>query len=288
MQHSATSFVVMLCFAAFTNSVCQAQTNSRRDAAPDQTLCSLLTKAEAESILGEPVVQQAATATLCRYIQNGYVGGTDPKNKQVALAIAHSQSANIQAVQSRRTAIARDTALAGVSVRDVTDFADAALWLSTTRWGRLNAFKSGTIEAQVTVAGIDDAAALQNAVKLAARLLDGSVKTGYAYAEWPSGSKQTISVAAVTAPPATASGSKTVRGTVSRVAVDFDNPQHWLSIFLKEYAESSFVVCSPNPQMFRETIADLYTLITHACNKRNWSMKVECRIDSRFRKVPEW
>src|SRR5205814_6556568 len=106
------------------------------------------------------------------------VGGTSSNNKQVALAIARSRSANGEAVKSRRTAIARDTALAGVSVRDMTDFADAALWSSTTRWGRLNAFKGGTIEAQVTVAGIDDASALQNAIKLAARPLDGSVKTG--------------------------------------------------------------------------------------------------------------
>jgi len=276
MRQSAASFVLVACFAAFTNSVCHAQTNSLRDGAPDQTLCNLLTKAEAESILGEPVVQQAASATLCRYIQNGYVGGTGPNNKQVALAIARSQSASVEAVKSRRTAIARDTALAGVSVRDVTDFADAALWSSTARWGRLNAFKGGSMEAQVTVAGIDDALALQNAIKLAARLLDGSVKTGYAYTEWPSGSKQTISAAALTAPPANAPGSKTIRGTVSRVTVDFDNPQHWLSIFLKEYPESSFVVCSPNPQMFRETIADLYTLIGKTLEVTGQVEKSQC------------
>src|SRR6185295_19834185 len=151
MRPSAAGFVLVVCFAALTDSVCHAQAISPGNAAPNQTLCSLLTKAEAESILGEPVVQQASSASLCRYIQNGYVGGTGPNNKQLSLAVAHAQSPNVEGVKSRRTAIARDTALEGVMVREVTDFADAALWSWTTRWGRLNAFKSGNIEAQVTV-----------------------------------------------------------------------------------------------------------------------------------------
>src|SRR3954471_7397727 len=153
MRRSAAGFVLAVCFAAFTDSVCHAQVNSPRNAAPDQTLCSFLSKAEAESILGEPVVQQASSASLCRYIQNGYAGGTGPNNKQLSLAIAHSPSPNADGVNSRRTTIARDPALIGVTVRDVTEFADAALWSWTAGWGRLNSFKDGTIEAQVTVAG---------------------------------------------------------------------------------------------------------------------------------------
>ena len=130
MRQSASGLVLVVCFAAFTGSVCHAQAN----AAPGQTLCRFLTKAEAESILGEPVVQQAASSSLCRYIQNGYAGGTGPNNKQVSLAIAHSASPTAEGVNSRRTAIARDTGLEGVTVRDVTDLADGALWSWTTRW----------------------------------------------------------------------------------------------------------------------------------------------------------
>jgi hypothetical protein len=281
MRQSATGLVLVVCFAAFTGSVCHAQANSPRNAAPDQTLCSFLTKAEAESILGEPVVQQAASASLCRYLQNAYDGGTGPNNKQLSLAIAHSASPNPEGVNSRRASIAGDPGLVGVSVRDVTDFADAALWSWTTRWGRLNAFKGGTIEAQVTIAGIDEAPALKNAIKLAVRLLGESGKTGYTYAGWAGGSsKNGISVAALTAPPANAAApagaSKTIRGTVSRVAVDFDRSPHWLSIFFKEYPESSFVVCSPDPEMFRETIADLYTLVGKTMEVTGQAEKSQC------------
>jgi hypothetical protein len=95
MRQSATGFVLVVCFVALSHSVCHAQATSPRNAAPEQTLCSYLPKAEAESILGEPLVQQAASATLCRYIQNGYAGGTGPNNKQLSLAIAHSPSPNV-------------------------------------------------------------------------------------------------------------------------------------------------------------------------------------------------
>jgi hypothetical protein len=280
MRPPAAGLLPVLFFAASAGSVCLAQATSAKKDLPEQTLCNSLTKAEAESILGEPVVQQASSPLLCRYIQNGYAGGTGPNNKQVSLAIAHSQSPSAEGVKSRRAAIARDTALEGVEVRDVTDFADAALWSWTTRWGRLNAFKSGNIEAQVTVAGIDEAPALQNAIKLATRLLGGSVKTGYAYTEWPSGSTQTISASSLTAPGApsgNSAGSKTIRGTVSRVAVDFDKSPHWLSIFLKEYPESSFVVCSPDPQMVRETtVADLFTLVGKTIEVTGQVEKSQC------------
>src|SRR5438270_8745673 len=124
MRRPAPGLLLVVWFAPLTNSVCHAQAN----AAPDQTLCSFLTKAEAESILGQAVVQQAASGSLCRYLQNGYAGGTGPNNKQLTLAIAHASSPNAEAVNSRRAAIARDRALVGVAVRDVTDFADAALW----------------------------------------------------------------------------------------------------------------------------------------------------------------
>lgn len=278
MRQFATGLVLVVCFSAFTESVCLAQAKAPANAAPGQTLCSFLTKAEAEAILGEPVVQQAATASLCRYIQNGYEGGTGPKNKQLSLAIAHAPAPDSEGLNSRRTNIARDPALAGVVVRDVTDLGDAALWSWTTRWGRLNSFKGGNTEAQVTVAGIDEAVALRNAMELTARLLGGSGKTGYAYAGWTGGSsKNGISAAALTAKAATQAGlNKTIRGTVSRVDADFDRSPHRLSIFFKEYPESSFVACFPDPEMLRETVADLYTLVGKTMEVTGQVEKSQC------------
>ena len=62
-MRSATGLVLVLSFAGFADSVCHAQPNPSRNAPSDQTLCSLLTKADAESILGEPA---AAGPDICR------------------------------------------------------------------------------------------------------------------------------------------------------------------------------------------------------------------------------
>jgi hypothetical protein len=52
-----------------------------------------------------------------------------------------------------------------------------------------------------------------------------------------------------------------VRGTVSRVSVKFGGRPFWLTIFFKESPNAAFVVCSPYPDMFQETIGDLYALV---------------------------
>jgi hypothetical protein len=43
-----------------------------------QAPCSVFSKSDAESILGESVVQRANSTDNCWYVQNGFAGGTGP------------------------------------------------------------------------------------------------------------------------------------------------------------------------------------------------------------------
>jgi hypothetical protein len=53
-----------------------------------------------------------------------------------------------------------------------------------------------------------------------------------------------------------------VTGTVSRVEVRSDPAPHWVTIYFKESPDSSFVVCSPSPAMFRARVGpDLSVLV---------------------------
>lgn len=223
--------------------------------------CNFLTKAEAESILGESVVLRRDIDSDCWFVQNAFAGGTGANNRQISLSIWHFPAPKPDDVNSRRAGIAGNRGMAGVTVRDVADFADAALWSWTPRWGRLNAFKGGTSEVEVTIGGIDEAAALQNAKKLAARALGGAGKTGYAYAR-PGTAPAPMPVHSPASYGAAWMGqSRVIRGTVSRVSVKFGVRPQWLTIFFKESPDAAFVVCSPYPDMFQETVGDLYRLV---------------------------
>ena len=232
-----------------------------QNAALNQKPCNFLTKAEAESILGKSVVQRTDSDYECWFVQNAFAGGTRANNKQIDLSIWRSPAPKPDDVNSRRVGIAGNRGMAGIAVRDVADFADAALWSWTPRWGRLNAFKGGTSEVEVTIGGIDEAAALQNAKKLAARALGGAGKTGYAYAR-PGTAPAPLPVQSPASYGAAWMGqSRVIRGTVSRVSVKFGVRPQWLTIFFKESPDAAFVVCSPYPDMFQETVGDLYRLV---------------------------
>lgn len=232
-----------------------------QNAALNQKPCNFLTKAEAESILGESVVQRRDSDYECWFVQNAFAGGTGANNKQIDLSIWRSPAPKPDDVNSRRAGIAGNRGMAGIAVRDVADFADAALWSWTPRWGRFNAFKGGTSEVEVTISGIDEAAALQNAKKLAARALGGAGKTGYAYAR-PGTAPAPMPVQSPASYGAAWMGQdRVIRGTVSRVSVRFGARPYWLTIFFKESPDAAFVVCSPYPDMFQETVGDLYRLV---------------------------
>jgi hypothetical protein len=232
-----------------------------QNAALNQKPCNFLTKADAESILGQSVVQRSDSNYDCWYVQDGFAGGTGANNKQIQLSIPRTTSPNADAVNKARAGIASDRTMSATVSRDVADFADAAIWSWTPRWGSFVAFKGGTIEVDVIIAGIDEAAALQNAKKLAARALGGAGKTGYAYAR-PGTAPAPMPVQSPASYGAAWMGQdRVIRGTVSRVSVRSGARPYWLTIFFKESPDAAFVVCSPYPDMFQETVGDLYRLV---------------------------
>ncbi|MGB2667852.1 MAG: hypothetical protein WAK48_27915 [Candidatus Acidiferrum sp.] len=215
------SFLV-LWLGFFVGSACYAQGN----AASNQKPCNFLTKSNAESILGHSVVMRSDNAFECWFVQDGFAGGTGPNSKQVHLSIWRSATPKPDDVSARRASIASDHT-AHFVVRDVADFADAAIWSWTPGWGRLNAFKAGTVEVEVIISGLPEGTALQNATNLASRALGGSANTSYDYARAAAASAAQAREAVRPQPlasfqPAWMGQSKVVRGTVSRLDVDFN------------------------------------------------------------------
>jgi hypothetical protein len=141
--------------------------------------CSLVTKAEAESIVGASLVVRRNTDDECWYVESGFTDPAGPRNRQVFVNIWRSATPQRDDVSTTRANIAARQRTA--VTRDVPGFADAALWTWTPGAGRLSAFKGGTIGVDVMVGGIAEGAALQHAKVLAARALGGAAKTGFAY-----------------------------------------------------------------------------------------------------------
>ena len=61
--------------------------------------------------------------------------------------------------------------------------------------------------------------------------------------------------------PAWMGQSKVVRGTVSRLDVDFNRTPQWLTIFFRESPDAAFVACSPYPDMLQDKFGDLSALV---------------------------
>ena len=254
------SFLV-LWLGCFVGSACYAQGN----AASNQKPCSFLTKSEAESILGHSMVLRSNNDYDCSFVQDGFTGGTGPNSKQISLSIWRWATPKPDDVNERRADIARDR-MAHYVVTDVPDFADVAIWSWTPGWGRLNAFKGGTIQVEVIISGLPESAALQNAKKVAARPLGGPAKTTYDYARAAAASAAQAREAARPQPlasfqPAWMGQTKVIRGTVSRVAVDFSRVPQWLTIFFREAPDAAFVACSPYPDMLQDALGDLSALV---------------------------
>jgi hypothetical protein len=275
MQRSAAGLVLVMWWSVFAASAGYAQ---------GKKPCDFITKSDAESILGSPVNLGKDNQYNCQFAEPGF--SKAPKNKQISLSVWYAATPDPTDYAVRRKNIV-DYKTASDIVKDVAGFADAAVWKWTPGWGgSFVAFKGGIIQTEVVISGLPEDAALQSAKTLAAKVLGGSAKTGYAYAGASGSPAPVISAVTAAGPVATAAkstatstastGNKTIRGTVSRVSVDFDNPQHWMSIFFKEQPESSFVVCSPDPQMFRETIADLYTLVGKTMEVTGQVEKSQC------------
>ena len=254
------SFLVVW-LGCFVGSACYAQGN----AASNQKPCSFLTKSGAESILGHSVVMRSDNAYECWFVQDGFTGGTGPNSKQVHLSIWRSATPKPDDVSARRASIASDHT-AHFVVRDVADFADAAIWSWTPGWGRLNAFKGGTVEVEVIIGGLPEGTALQNAKSLASRAFGDSAKTTYDYARAAAASAAQAREAARPQPlasfqPAWMGQSKVVHGMVSHIDVDFKHTPQWVTIFFRESPDAAFVACSPYPDMLQDSFGDLAALV---------------------------
>jgi hypothetical protein len=253
---------LVLGLGCFVASTCYAQGN----AASNQKPCRLLTKSEAETILGHSVVLRNDSAYDCSFVQDGFIGGTGPNSKQVSLSIWRSAMPKPDDVSTRRASIASDHT-SHLAVRDIADFADAAIWSWTPGWGRLNAFKGGTVEVEVVIGGLQaEGTVLQNAKNLASRALGGSAKTNYDYARAAAASAAQAHEAAQPQPlasfqPTWMGQNKVVRGTVSRVNVEFSRVPQWVTIFFRESPDAAFVACSPYPDMLQDSLGDLSALV---------------------------
>jgi hypothetical protein len=232
---------------------------------PAAKACSLVTKAEAESIVGASLVVHRSTDDECWYVESGFTKPAAPHDKQVYLNIWHYDTPQPDDVSTTRANIA-DRQPTAVTT-DLPGFADAALWSWMPGAGRLSAFKGGTIGVDVMIGGIAEASALQHAKALAVRALGSAGRTGFAYGG--AAGAQAAQVHVVTARPESPAAyrnawmgqTRTVRGTVSRVDVKPDGYPKWLTVYFRESPEGAFVVCSPYPDMFMETVGDLYRLV---------------------------
>jgi len=162
-------------------SLCFAQGNVLPIAPPpDKKPCDVLTKAEAETIMGQPADLRGNNPFDCWYVETGWTN-KPPKNKQVRIT-AHTNptpQANELADKWKNMA---DNPMPTRTSKNLSNFADGAIW----NWyqghgGELVAFKAGMISVSVIVSGLGEEAAFEHAKRLAEKILNGSEATGYAY-----------------------------------------------------------------------------------------------------------
>ena len=145
--------------------------------------CSVITKAEAESIVGGPLIgpQLSPQGTLCKYYESGY-GESPSKIKLVTIGVWNGES-DPEAVNTRRLAVMRDSSLLPLEVRELAGPGDAGIWVwAGNRFGALYAFRGGTTEVAVKISGAKQEAALAAAKRFATRALGSAAKTSFAYA----------------------------------------------------------------------------------------------------------
>jgi hypothetical protein len=180
MMGPAATRLLVYWLIVVASSVCLAQGKTSPNAERKRGSCDYFTQADAESILGTPVEAKGDDGYGCRFSQVGWQS-QPPNNKSVRLNVWNwaSPQANWYAdTRKKRTA----TQVPGKVVKDVPDFADAAIWTWISGYSVFDAFKGGTIWVSVDMAGIPEDAALHQAKALATKILGGTAGTGYVYA----------------------------------------------------------------------------------------------------------
>ncbi len=168
-------------FIVAASSVCLAQGNVLSIAPPpEKKPCEVLTKTEAEAVMGQPADLRGNNPFDCWYVETGWTN-KPPKNKQVRVT-AHTNPAPQPNELADKWKNMADNPMPTRTSRNLPNFADGAIW----NWyqghgGELVAFKAGMISVAIIVSGIPEEAALEHAKRLAAKILGGSEATGYAY-----------------------------------------------------------------------------------------------------------
>jgi len=186
MRQSAAGFVLLLWLTAVVGSPCYAQDKVLQNAAPNKKACDFITKKEAQTILDTPVEARGDGISECRF--------EDPQspNSKLSLGVWYSASPDPNAFAETQKKLADSQATCNrpgqplCVIKEMPDFADAAIWIwRPIGGGTLHAFKSGTMRVEVTISGVSENEAMENAKKLAARPLGGTAGTGYVYLGTP-------------------------------------------------------------------------------------------------------
>ncbi len=146
--------------------------------------CNVITKAEAESLLGGPLIgpQPSPQGTLCKYYEAGY-GESPSKIKLVTIGV-WIDSPDDEAVNTRRLAVMKDSSLLPLRVKELAGPGDAAIWVwAGNRLGALYTFRGGTVQVAVKVSGTSEAKALDAARRFSVRAMGSASRTTFAYAE---------------------------------------------------------------------------------------------------------
>jgi len=224
-----------------SGSDCLAQGSLPTALPPEKKPCDVLTKADAESIMGQPADLRDHNPFQCGYVEVGWTNKS-PRNKQVRLNVHTNAAPQVNDLADQWKNLA-DYPMPTRTTKNLPNFADAAIW----NWyqghgGELFAFKGGTIVVSVLVTGLPEDAALEHAKRIAGNMLGGNGGSGYAYntpkimprMDKPAVASADALPAEKTAPVAALQGGKTFSEAVYITA----------SQFLQEVKEVSLTVVS--------------------------------------------
>jgi hypothetical protein len=145
--------------------------------------CNVITKAEAEAIVGGPLIgpQPSPQGTLCKYYESGY--GESPSRIKLVTIGVWNGAPDGEAVNTRRLAVMKDSSLLPLSIRELEGPGDGAIWVwAGNRFGALYAFRGGTTEVAVKISGTTQQKALDAAKRFAIRALGSAGKSSFVYA----------------------------------------------------------------------------------------------------------
>jgi hypothetical protein len=125
IRQTVTCLLVFLLIAA-ASSFCLAQGKPSPNAEVKKQACDVLTQADAESILGTPVELKGDDNYGCWFTEIGWTNNP-PKNKAVRFNVWYVNTPQPNAfADTRKKRTAKQ--VAGKVVKDLPDFADAAIW----------------------------------------------------------------------------------------------------------------------------------------------------------------